>query len=138
MLIGHIDYLSQIGPWLNIFLIYRIWSTLMIPNCLIFTNLILNYVGKLSNQMAWITNNHRSLKSWKKYKSEDRASTDLRIHQWWDQWPRRSKHPLSSDHTQLNICGAVLLKKKKKTFQDFFFYINTCDGDISYCGPSRK
>jgi hypothetical protein len=32
-----------------------------------------------------------------KYKFENRANTDLWIYQRWDQVPRRSEHPLSTD-----------------------------------------
>jgi hypothetical protein len=43
---------------------------------------------------------HRSLKSWRKYKSENGANTDLWIYQRWEQMPRRSKHLLSTGHTR--------------------------------------
>jgi hypothetical protein len=50
--------------------------------------------------MGNITISHRSDKSYRKYKSENRANRKLQIYQKWDQVPRRSKHscwPVTSD-----------------------------------------
>jgi hypothetical protein len=43
--------------------------------------------------MTYITIKHLSLKSCRKYKSDNGADTDLWIYQRWNQAPRRNKYP---------------------------------------------